>query len=189
MLTRDVFLAFAATLFAASCTTGPDPGEEVRAKAYGQIRSHTLAVPLGQNRVRIEASTPFVQNGSVLAYDLLARAAAAAIEQDKPRFAFVYTDFRDEGIGALLAPSISLPRQEWVGRVEDLMKARADQSFGTAGEGRFGYREAVAIVVLLEDGEAEGRPTFAANEVFDALLEERIERKNIQPSRRFSWPF
>ena len=171
------------------CAAGVNTKEEMQAKAYGQIVENTHAVHLGEGRIRIEASSPFLQRRGVIAYDLLARAAAEARAMNKPRFAIVYLSSGESGLLSALTPKVSLPQENWIGAYEDLLSAQNWQSLSGDVEKTIGHKRMIAVVRILEQDEEPDRDAFDAASLYTALLTERIERKRIN-ERNFSvWPF
>lgn len=184
----NVRLILATLLLCSACVTGPDPEGEKRARAWGQIVSDTSAVRIGEDRLRIEASTPFVSNLSTLEYTALARAAGEALKADSPRFALLWVDFDGDPLGSLLVPEVGLAETTWIGTYEDLLEARELGDLTGTVNDRFGYRT-VSMVALLLDDELADQPTFDAELIYDSMLAERIERKDIKPKRRLNLPF
>ena len=173
----------------AGCATGPDPVGEVRAKAWDRTLRQTRAVALGSDRLRVEVSTPLVGDLSAMEFAALARASGEATAAGADRFAIVYLDYDESSLPSFLAPQIRMPSEEWIGSYEDLLRARDRADIGGALDERYGYRTMVMIVRLLDAGEAANEPAFDADETYDAMLRERVEREDIRPRRRLALPF
>lgn len=177
------------TLTLSACVTGSDPEAEKAARAWDQVLRDTRAVPIGRDRLRIEASTPFVQELSVLDYTALGRAAGEAIRAGADRFAITYVDYDGDPLASFLVPEVGLGETGWIGTYEDLLAARDMGDLTSSVGDLVGYRKVAMVVVLLDEGERTDLPAFEAGPLYESMLHERIDRKNIKPKRRLSLPF
>jgi hypothetical protein len=172
----------------AACTTGPNPEDEVRAKAWSQVVRETDVTDVGNGRLRIAASTAFAAREGALEADLLARASGEALRRGAPRFAIVFLKYDDSGLGDLLMPSFADAERGWIGTYEDLLATRADVDPDGSLDGRYGFKRMTAVVRLLAADEEAGRSAFDADGTYVSLLADRAERRRIRPSRRLDLP-
>lgn len=187
-LLRHARLAVVALALCAACTTGPDPEAERRARAWDQILRDTTAVRIGEDRLRVEASTPLVQELAVLDYTALSRVAGEAVKAGAPRFALVYVDYDGDPIASLLVPQAGLNEATWIATYEDLLAARDLADVTGSVNGLLGRRTVAMVAVLLDEDERADMPAFDAAPLYDSLLTERIERKGIEPKQRLRLP-
>lgn len=182
MSLKTLFVA-AGTCVLAACATAEDADLDlqVRTKAWSQIERETDATFVGSNMLRISASTPFAGDIDVLEGNLLARAAGEAVRRNAKRFAIVFLDYDDPGLGdRFFGGSLGTATTDWIGSYDALLAARADNDPDESLERRFGYRRVTAVVRLLAPGEEMGADSFDAQETYTAFLNERIERRNIR---------
>lgn len=186
---RHAFSAVIAAATLSACVSSADPQAQVQNRAWARIARNADAVPLGDGRLRIDASTAFAQDLAVLEYTALARAAGEVSASGADRFAVVYVDYGTSGLSGLISPTVTLPGDGWIGTYEDLMAARDWSTIGGGIGDRYGFRTLTMVVRILEEDEAVGRPAFGADAVYRAMLAERIAREDIAPRRRLAWPF
>lgn len=171
-----------------ACATGPNPEAEVRGRAWDQVMRATTAVRVGEDRLRVEASTPFVQELSVLDYTALGRIAGEATRAGAPRFALVYVDYEGDPLASLLVPEVGVNEATWIGTYEDLLAARELADLTGSVGGLVGFRKVAMVALLLDEGERTDMPTFDAASIYDSMLTERVERKDIEPKKRLRLP-
>ena len=176
-------LAPLAAILLAACTTGPDPEGEVRARAWGQVLDRTDLVRLDNATLEASASSPLLRGGEGLEIALLTRIAGEAVSLGAPRFAITFVDYDEVGLGA---GDLAAPDARWIGTYADLLEARADMTGGEGGG--LGFDRVTAVVRLLGEGEAADRPAFDANDLYETLLTQRIERQGLRPRRRLDVP-
>ena len=175
--------SLAAALILAACTTGPDPEGEVRARAWSQVLDRTEVIRLDNATMEATASTPLLRGSDGVEIALLTRIAGEAVALGAPRFALTFVTF--DSIG-LPGDPISAPEARWIGTYADLLEARADMTGGEGGG--LGFDRVTAVVRLLGEGEAADRPAFDANDLYETLLTQRIERQGLRPRRRLDVP-
>lgn len=112
--------------------------------------------------------------------NVLARASGEAVKAGKSHFVIAYADYDDGPFGTLLMPEFDMPQTSWIGTYEGLLEARSLSGVNGGGDD-VGFRSMTVVVRLLDDGEFENLPAFDAEGFYDALLAERIERRNIRP--------
>ena len=174
-------LASLAALSLSACTTGPDPQGEVRARAWEQVVDRTEVLRLDNATLEASASTPLIGGGEGVEIALLTRIAGEAVSLGAPRFAITFVDYDALGFGGDVAAA---PEARWIGTYADLLQARAEL-FGEAGGG---FQRVTAVVRLLGPDEARDRPAFAAEDLYETLLSQRIEERGIRPRRRLDVP-
>lgn len=171
----------AASAALSACATGPDPVGEVRARAWDQVRDRTDVTRLGLSTLRVEAQTPLLGSTDDMEAAMLTRAAGEAVALEAPRFAITFVDYEEQSLGAL---RLSTPEAGWIGTYEDLLEARAEAG---VGEG-VGLRRVTAVVRLLGADEEADRQAFQSEAVYELLLQDRIDRKDVKPGRRLRLP-
>ena len=177
-----LLIASLAALLLAACATGPDPRGEVRARAWGQVLDRTEVTRLDNATLQATASTPLLGGGEGIEIALLTRIAGEAVALGAPRFAITFVDYDEVGLGGA-APAA--PDARWIGTYAGLLQARAEL-FGEGGG--VGFERVTAVVRLLGPNEAADRPAFDADDLYETLLSERIERRGIRPRRRLDVP-
>lgn len=176
-------------LFAVGCvSTVPNPQDDVRAQAWDQISKLTDATDLGGNRLRVKAHAAPGYDIESLETDLLARVAGEALRRGAARFAIVYVEYGDRGVGSLLSPpSYAEGKRAWIGTYEDLVAARTENDLDGSLTRGLRFKEVTVVVRLLAPGEAVERPGFSSKQTYTALIHDRIERRNIKPRRTLSF--
>lgn len=174
-----------------ACATVEDPETRQRAIAWSQVQSQTEAILIGDNRVRITATTPLAKRLEQLERDLLARAAGEALRRGAPRFSIVFLEYDDKGLGNLFVPQFNDPATGWIGTYEAMLAARANADPDGSLKGGYGFKSMTAVVRLLAEGEEPNRPAFDAQDTYQALINERIDRRGIEAPKRLDlgWPF
>lgn len=175
-------LALLAALSLAACTTGPDPAGEVRARAWAQVLDRTEITRVDNATLEAVASTPLIGGGEGVEIALLTRVAGEAVALGAPRFAITFVSYDEIGLGG---DGFATPDARWVGTYADLLEARSEL-FGDVNGGSF--ERVTAVVRLLGAGEAPDRPAFDAADLYETLLSQRIEQRNIRPRRRLDVP-
>lgn len=166
-------------------TTVPNPDDNVRAQAWYQVNNITDLTDLGGNRLRISASTAPGYNIEQLETDLLTRASGEAVRRGAPRFAIVYLDYEDSGVGRLFMGSgYNDGTRSWIGAYEDLLIARTEADPDGSLSRNLNFKQVTAVVRLLADGEVPDRQAFRAEDTYVSLLNDRITRRGIKPQRR-----
>ena len=174
-------LAPLAVLLLSACTTGPDPEGETRARAWGQVLDRTDLIRLDNATLEATASTPLLRGSEGLEIALLTRIAGEAVALGAPRFAITFVNYDEVGLGA---GGFAAPDARWIGTYADLLQARAE----LFGDGGIGFERVTAVVRLLGPNEALDRPAFEAGDLYETLLSQRIEQRNIAPRRRLDIP-
>ena len=177
-----LLLASLAAVILAACTTGPDPQGEVRARAWSQVVDRTEVLRLDNATLEASASTPLIGGSEGVEIALLTRVAGEAVALGAPRFAITFVAYDEIGLGAERAAT---PDARWIGTYADLLQARAEL-FGEPGG--VGFERVTAVVRLLGPNEAPDRPAFDAEDLYETLLTQRIERRGITPRRRLDVP-
>lgn len=184
-------IAILSLVLAAACASPVDPVAETRAKAWGQVEAQTDVTRMGGATLRVTADTPLIRTADEMELALLTRIAGEAVALGAPRFAITFVDYDEAGIGKALGLGGDYASSEasWIGTYADLLEARADADYDGSLSRAVGYKSMTAVVRLLAEGEEPGLPAFAAEDLYEALLADRIERGGIRPGRRLKLPF
>lgn len=186
---RILFMSLAlAAVGLAGCATSENPEAEQRAKAWESVNLTTDVTEIGAKRLKLTSSTPFSSGGDELEKAALMRAAGEAKERGYPRFAIVYVDYREGGLSRMFGPDLGEASKRWIGSYEDLLQARDRADLDGSLAGPFGFKRMEAVVMMLSEGDEQGRKAFLTDEVLNALTQDRIVRYNIKPSRHLKMP-
>lgn len=184
---RLVTVMLAAAILAA-CASSPNPEAEKRGKAWRMVNNTTDVTMVGSNRIRLRSDTPFVAGGDEMEKAALLRAAGEAQARGYPRFAIVYVDYHQKGMGGWFGPDLGESSQRWIGTYEDLLAARDRADLDGSLDGPFGFKSMDLVVLLLNEDDEPLRESFETTVVFNNLIEDRIDRHNLQPNPRLAKP-
>ena len=178
---RRALLAAPLALACAACVSAPDPAEQVRARAWSQVLGQTDVTRIDAGTMKARASRPFLRAGDDMEIALLTRVAGEAVRLGAPRFAITFVEYDEAG---LFGGDYAFPDKGWIGTYGDLLAARARSDYDGSLTDDLGFKEMVVVVRLLRDDEAMDRPAFRAEDVYETLLAERIDGRDIRPRRR-----
>ena len=183
---------FATVLLAAAaltaCAASPNPEAERRSKAWASVSDTTDVTVIGQNRLRLRSHTPFASGGDELEKSMLLRAAGEARGRGFDRFAIVYVDYAERGVGSWFGGDLGDSSKRWIGSYEDLLAARDRADLDGSLDRPFGFKSMDVVIVLLAEGEETRRETFETAAIYESLIGDRIVRHRIQPTPRLKAP-
>jgi len=161
----------------------PSPGEIARntrelfrdprsqeTQSWQEVREFTQVIPVGNDRLRIEARGGALAGGERVDLRLLVRASAETLERGYTHFAIVH--IRDDNRligGALGSQPVYGAETVWIGNYEELVASRYERDYGP---GPWNWVDPVAIAVVLMMHEDDRRATraFDASGVYRTLL-------------------
>ena len=183
---------FASVLLVAAaltaCVSSPNPEAEKRAKAWRMVNNTTDVTVVGENRLRLISDTPFAAGGDEMEKAMLLRAAGEAIDRDYPRLAIVYVDYHQRGIGGWFGPDLGDSTKRWIGTYEDLLSARDRADLDGSLDSPFGFKSMDVVIRLLAEDEEPTRAAFSTEAIFENLIDDRIDRHNLQANPRVAIP-
>lgn len=184
---HSIIPAFAAisALSLGACVTPENPEQIIRTIAEDQIVDQTRAASIGHSRVRIDSTARLFQGLRTLEYNALARAAIEARAADAPYFVISYLDY-DNKTPSMFSSNVGMPASGWIGTYEDLLARRELATLGEDLPSGVGIQKITMVVRLLSDQERGERDAFSAEDTFESLLTERIDRKGIDAPKRLS---
>ena len=166
------------------CVSPADPAEQVRARAWDQVTDRTEVTRVDSRTLRAKAHTPFL-GGDDLEIALLTRVAGEAVRLGAERFAITFVEYDELSLGG--ADTIA-PDAGWIGTYADLLEARARADYDGSLGGGLGFESVLVVVRLLGEGEEDGRDAFVSADVYDTLLAQRIDEKDLRPRRTLRLP-
>ena len=157
------------------------PGDEgqrsdkLKRRAWKELLNYTEVRLIGDNRIRIDVKSPYIMSVEDMEYILLGRAAGETARAGFREFSIVYARYHGgEGLSSLLLPEVSFgATNDWIGSYEDLVRNREDQRL-SGRYNRIGGKRIEAVIRLVEDGESRRRETFAADDLYLNMLNERL---------------
>ena len=184
----SVLTVFIAALTLSACATPPNAEQIKRAKAWHSVSQTTDVTEVSSQRLRLRSKTPFAAGGDELEKATLLRAAGEVRSRGYERFAIVYVDYNERGLGSLMGPNLGESTKRWIGTYEDLLDARDRADLDGSLDGPFGFKSMDVVIVMLNDDEETRRDAFVAGELYGSLIEDRIERHKFKAYPRLAIP-
>ena len=146
----------------------------LREQAWARIIKFTKFRQMGDDRARIDVTSPFIMEIEEMEYILLGRAAGEAARAGYKSFSIVYLNYEGgRGLGSLLVPEINLTTNDWIGSYEELVIARENQRL-TGNYSKIGGKNIEAVVLFLPEEDRRRRETFPATDVYLAMMNEGV---------------
>jgi len=137
---------------------------------WSHLYSHTKAIPISDNRVRVSASGTSFAKDDIPEQNFLIRAAAETLKAKKDGFVVMQVNYHKDGLGLpSLGPNLGLSSRRWIGNYEDFLENRNEQNI-FSGRKSIRNKALDGVIFLVDKNEFPNRDRFSASELYENLL-------------------